>query len=137
MNLVKICTEPYSYISEDGTQSVVIEKGDIVNVPIYCIQRDPLTFENPSQFDPDRFSAENGGVKKFRQMCSLIPFGEGPRQCLGMRYSLAEVKIALIELLQHFDMTLNPQTQTPLTMIPDSMMYLAMPNPVWIDFHPL
>lgn len=136
-NLVKVCTEPYSYTSEDGMQSVNIEKGDIVNIPIQCIQRDPLTFKNPSQFDPDRFNAENGGVKKFRQTCSLTPFGEGPRQCLGMRLSVVGVKIVVIELLKQFEMILSPQKQSTATLIPDSIMYLSMPTPIWIDFRPL
>lgn len=118
-------------------QSVNIEKGDIVNIPIHCIQRDPFTYKNPSQFDPDRFSAENGGVKKFRQTCSLTPFGEGPRQCLGMRLSVAEVKIVVIEVLKQFEMILSPQKQSTATLFPDSIMYLSMPTPIWIDFRPL
>lgn len=131
VNLVKVCTEEYQYKSE--THSITIHPGDIVNIPICCLQKDPLTFENPEKFDPDRF--DNGAVKKYRQMCALTPFGEGPRQCLGMRYALIEAKIAIIALLRQFEMSLA--TKEPVTHFPDSLMYLSMPSPFSIDFRPL
>ncbi|XP_063704861.1 probable cytochrome P450 28d1 [Culicoides brevitarsis] len=129
VNLVKVCTE--TYVSE--SHSVKILPGDVVNIPIHCLQRDPLTYEEPEKFNPDRF--DGGGVKKYRQMCALLPFGEGPRQCLGMRYSLIEVKIAVIAILKNFEMSLT-KPDTKMELIPDCLMYLSMPCPFSIDFRP-
>ena len=51
----------------------------------------------PEKFDPDRFHLEE--VKK-RPAFSYLPFGLGPKQCIGMRMAELELKIALVEILQ-------------------------------------
>lgn len=83
VNLIKIARDDYKYTDKDG-RDWLIEKGTVVNIPVYCVHRDPLVYKNPNEFDPDRFNPDTGvSSKEFKQRCSLIPFGEGPRQCLG------------------------------------------------------
>ena len=60
----------------------VIRKGEQIMIPNDAIQNDEQYWKNPKQFDPDRFTAEE--VAK-RPNFSFIPFGEGPRNCIGMR----------------------------------------------------
>lgn len=61
-------------------KEIVIPKGLQILIPIYFIQNDPEYFPRPDLFDPERFSEKN---KKNRHPYSYIPFGEGPRICIG------------------------------------------------------
>jgi cytochrome P450 family 6 len=72
----RVCEESYQIPGTD----VVIEKGTKVLVPIYAIHHDPLYYKNPDVFDPDRFLDEN---KKLRDNYAFLPFGDGPRICIG------------------------------------------------------
>jgi cytochrome P450 len=59
---------------------IVIEEGTTVLIPIYPFQRDPDYFPHPERFDPERFNEEN---KKEIKPFTYIPFGTGPRNCIG------------------------------------------------------
>ncbi|XP_049989007.1 cytochrome P450 3A25 isoform X2 [Alexandromys fortis] len=87
-----------------------IPKGTIVMMPIYPLHRDPEYWPEPEEFRPERFSKENkGSIDPYVYM----PFGNGPRNCLGMRFALISMKLAVISVLQNF--TLHPceETQIP------------------------
>lgn len=75
----RICVKDYSYDDGDGLR-LNIAKGTPVNIPIYCIQHDPKYYANPEKFDPERFSEDN---KDHIVPGSFIPFGVGPRNCIG------------------------------------------------------
>lgn len=72
------CTKDYEY-DLDGNK-VLIERGKSVWIPIYSIHHDAELYENPEKFDPERFNDEN---KKKIKPGSYIPFGIGPRNCIG------------------------------------------------------
>ena len=57
-----------------------VEVGTPVAIPVYGIHHDPQHFPDPEHYDPERFSEEN---KNTRHRHSYLPFGEGPRMCLG------------------------------------------------------
>lgn len=61
-------------------QSLVIEKGQKLIIPAYSIHNDPKYYPNPGTFDPERFSAEE---KAKRPKGTFMPFGDGPRTCIG------------------------------------------------------
>jgi cytochrome P450 family 6 len=75
-NLIRVCTKPYTI---PGT-TVLIEKGTPVIIPIYAIHRDELYYSDPERFDPERFTEYN---KEKRPAYTYLPFGEGPRICIG------------------------------------------------------
>lgn len=74
--LPRECTKTYRL---PGT-GIVVEKGMIVTIPIHGIHMDPDIYPDPEKFDPERFSDFN---RAQRHPYSFLPFGEGPRECLG------------------------------------------------------
>ncbi|KPJ21677.1 Cytochrome P450 6B1 [Papilio machaon] len=60
--------------------NVTIKKGQTVLVNVLGIHYDPKYYPNPEKFDPERFSPEN---EKDRHSCAYLPFGTGPRNCIG------------------------------------------------------
>lgn len=83
-----------------------IPAGTIVYVLIYMLHRDPESFPRPESFDPDRFLPTSGTTSSSSQerknAFAYVPFSAGPRNCIGQRFALAEVKIVLAFLLRHF-----------------------------------
>uniref|UniRef100_A0A336LRC8 CSON013017 protein n=1 Tax=Culicoides sonorensis TaxID=179676 RepID=A0A336LRC8_CULSO len=97
--IAKICTEDTNFELYEN-QNVIIKKGTIVNIPIYCLHTDEKYYSNPYNFDPERFSPESGGAREFKEKCIFLPFSDGPRICLGMRFALAQGKGLAKKLLQ-------------------------------------
>lgn len=74
--LLREATKKYNIPDEP----MVIEKGQKIIIPIYNIHNDPKYYPNPHIFNPERFSTE----QKFKIMNgTFIPFGDGPRMCIG------------------------------------------------------
>ncbi|XP_022304770.1 cytochrome P450 3A11-like isoform X1 [Crassostrea virginica] len=94
-------------------EGYTIPKGTDISFPIYSIHRDPRYWENPTQFDPERFSPEN---KAKRHPYAFLPFGHGPRNCIGMRLAQVEMKFAMVYILQHFRFKTCAETEIPLTI---------------------
>ncbi|GFR89968.1 cytochrome P450 3A11 [Elysia marginata] len=76
---------------------VHIPKGMTVSFPVFAIHRDPAIWTDPMTFNPERFSPEN---KSDRHPYAHLPFGQGPRNCIGMRLALLEIKVAMSAILQ-------------------------------------
>jgi cytochrome P450 family 6 len=74
--LLRKCTTDYKIPDSD----VTIEKDVGVVVPVMGIHHDPEYYPNPEEFDPERFNQAN---KRSRPQYSYLPFGEGPRNCIG------------------------------------------------------
>lgn len=74
--LGRYCTKPYKIPGTD----VVIEKGVPIYISLFGLHFDPKYFPKPEKFDPERFNVEN---KSTRPSCCYMPFGEGPRNCVG------------------------------------------------------
>lgn len=80
---------------------VVIEKGTLVLFSTSGLQYDPKYYNEPRKFNPERYSDAEKAGKGFIEMPNLT-FGEGPRNCLGMRLGKLQSKVAIILLLQKF-----------------------------------
>ncbi|KAL3865966.1 hypothetical protein ACJMK2_043310 [Sinanodonta woodiana] len=89
---------------------VKIPKGLDLTVVVNAVHFDPEFWPNPHKFDPERFSSQNkGNIKPF----TFLPFGAGPRNCIGMRLALMEAKMAIVEMLQNFRFCTVPETEIP------------------------
>lgn len=111
----------------------IIERGCYTVIPIYAIHHDPEFYPNPDVFNPDNFSPEN--VSK-RHPLTFIPFGEGPRICIGMRFAMLEAKVALIMILTKFQLSLSPKTEYPLKMKSTSL-FLSPSSDVYLIVRPV
>jgi len=110
---------------------IVIEKGMGVLIPAAGIHMDPEIFPDPQKFDPDRFSPEE---TEKRHPYSFLPFGEGPRICIGMRFAVVEMKIALAKILMNYEFTLDrSKTSVPIQYEPDRIL-LAPNQGIVINF---
>ncbi|NXI59305.1 CP3AO protein, partial [Chloroceryle aenea] len=78
---------------------VTIPEGMVVVIPAYVLHRDPGYWPEPDEFRPERFSKEN---RESIDPYTFLPFGAGPRNCIGMRFALLIVKVAVVVLLQNF-----------------------------------
>jgi cytochrome P450 family 6 len=99
-----------------GTE-FVIPKDTFTMIPMLAIQKDPEYYPDPEKFDPDRFTDEN--MNK-RDPFTFMPFGEGPRICIGLRFGMMQTRIGLISILRHFRISPSAKTPIPMKMRPDS-----------------
>ena len=74
-----------------------VEAGTMLAVGTYALHRDPALWDNPLAFDPDRFSPENS---KGRDRWQFIPFGAGPRSCIGDHFAMLEATLALATIIR-------------------------------------
>ncbi|MET0409893.1 MAG: cytochrome P450, partial [Polyangiaceae bacterium] len=84
--------------------------GTIVIVSPYALQRRPELWPEPERFDPDRFTPE---LEAVRHRAAFIPFGAGPRTCIGNFFALMEGPLALGTLLHHADFALVHAAGSP------------------------
>jgi cytochrome P450 family 3 subfamily A len=80
----RVCNRDYEY------GGIKIPKGQIITVPIWALHHDPELYPDPYQFDPERFNEEN---KKNRPNEAFIPFGTGPRICIGIYFNILNVQL--------------------------------------------
>ncbi|CAG9858621.1 unnamed protein product [Phyllotreta striolata] len=132
IDLVKICTEDYTYESTaPGFKplKINIKAGTSILLPVDGLHRDPVYFPDPDKFLPERFlDKQDEGFKKHL----YIPFGDGPRICLGQRFGILQIKVGVAYIIKHYQLSVNSKTQLPLKFNP----YYMMPDAIgglWID----
>jgi len=100
-----------------------INPGDTVIVPIYALHRSRQLWDQPDSFDPDRWA---NGAKPDRY--AYLPFGDGPRICIGASFALQEAVIILATLLSRFRFTsvkgVNPNPVMIITLRPEGGVWL-------------
>ena len=104
-----------------------IRRGDTVIIPIYALHRNRLLWDAPNSFSPDRWA----GGKPDRN--AYLPFGDGPRICIGMSFALQEAVIVLATLLSRFRFTPVPGKEPEPVMI----LTLRPEGGVWLEAEPV
>jgi cytochrome P450 len=103
--------------NEDEIRGYHIPAKALVVFSQYVIQRDPRFWENPSAFEPERFSQEHTAA---RPRYSYFPFGGGPRVCIGNNFAMMEMQLILATLAQRFSLRLvaeHPVEPVPLVTL--------------------
>jgi cytochrome P450 family 6 len=75
-SIFRVCKKAYKI----PDSSVQLDEGTKVLIPVYAIHHDPKYYPDPERFDPNRFTDIS---KSTRQHFTYLPFGEGPRVCIG------------------------------------------------------
>ncbi|XP_065205534.1 probable cytochrome P450 6a13 [Planococcus citri] len=88
---------------------VIIPTGTQIIISINGLHMDEKYFDNPQEFRPERFS----GVEEEKSF-TYLPFGDGPRYCIGSRFSKLTVKTGLIYALKNFSYRISPRMKFPL-----------------------
>nr|AAX48015.1 cytochrome P450 [Ochlerotatus sollicitans] len=101
----------------------VLPKGTMTAIPVYALHHDPEYYPEPERFDPDRFAPE---AVQSRPAYVFLPFGEGPRNCIGLRFGLMQTKIGLITLLRNF--RFSPSAKTPDALVFDVKSFVLSPE---------
>lgn len=96
--LKRRATKSYVLEGKNGVR-VPLKPGDAIWIPMYSLQTDEKYFPNAMHFVPERFSDEN---KKKHVSGAYAPFGMGPRDCIGCRYTVMELKITFYLLCRKF-----------------------------------
>jgi cytochrome P450 len=108
-----------------------VPRGALVFVLVYTMHRDARWFSDPERFDPGRFSApREGSIPEH----AYLPFGLGPRACIGRRFSMMEGPLVLAELVRQFQIRLSdgsePELETQISLHPRGGV------PLWLTARP-
>ncbi|XP_037047696.1 cytochrome P450 3A8-like isoform X2 [Bradysia coprophila] len=106
-----------------GDTDIILHPGQLVHIPIYAIHHDEKYYPDPFKFDPERFMPHN---KHNLIPYTYLPFGQGPRNCLGARFGLLEAKLALARTVHKF--TVFRCTETDEWLATDSNTLLNVPR---------
>ncbi|XP_055696961.1 probable cytochrome P450 9f2 [Phlebotomus papatasi] len=127
----RICTKDFTMEYDQG-KKYTFTKGEQIWIPVGGFHFNPKYFPEPEKFDPERFSDEN---KSSINQSAYMPFGVGPRNCIGSRFALMEVKSLIFYLIVNFHFDLSNKTEVPLVM-KGSFVGLKARSGVWIKFRP-
>ncbi|XP_046382242.1 uncharacterized protein LOC124153185 [Ischnura elegans] len=119
--LDRVCTQDY----RRADMGLTIAKGTIVMVPIHGLQMDPKYFPDPEVFNPERFSPE--GKREWPSQ-AYLPFGDGPRICIGMRFAQMQIALVLVCLLSRLRVSLTAEHQGMRTCPPSTKGFLLSPQ---------
>ncbi|NWI20979.1 CP3AL protein, partial [Crypturellus soui] len=112
-------------------KGTTIPKGIVVMIPPFTLHRNPEYWPEPEEFRPERFSKENkGSIDPY----TFLPFGAGPRNCIGMRFALLTLKVAIVVLLQHFHFRTCKETPIPTQL--SSQGFLKPKKPIVLKLVP-
>ncbi|XP_058820806.1 cytochrome P450 6a2-like [Topomyia yanbarensis] len=106
---------------------LVIQKGRKIMIPTYAMHHDADHFPDPEAYNPDRFAPSE--VAKRDPYC-FLPFGEGPRICIGMRFGQIQARVGLATLLKDFRFSVCDKTQIPVQYSRTNFI-LGPANGVW------
>ena len=118
-SLMRECVKDYKIPDSDLT----LKKGTAVLIPVHAIHHDSRYYRDPDRFDPERFSPE---AERERHNMAYLPFGVGPRNCVGMRFGLMQSKLGIAVSIKNFIFTHNERTRYPVIWDPEDFMTTSL-----------
>lgn len=125
---------PVAFISRNISEDIVLDDGTLIpagcvaNIHIFDLHRDPEQYPEPDRFDADRFLPEE--VDR-RNPYAYVPFSAGPRNCIGQKYAMMELKVVIVNALLKFRVL-------PVTKLEDinfvADLVLRSTNPIEVRF---
>jgi len=107
-----VAREPIEDVTLAG---YVVPRGSLISIDTYAMHRDPRFFHDPERFDPERFAV---GWEDRIPRYAYLPFGGGPRVCIGNGFALMEARLILATVAQRFRLTLEPnQDVRPIQLV--------------------
>lgn len=114
-------------IADDEVAGVHIPAGSMIALSIYGAHHSNDLWDAPEVFRPERFSKEN---KPKRHPYAYLPFGGGPRLCIGNSFAMMEMQLILVQLLRRFDLELSPgqeiEPQALITLRPKNGLLMRL-----------
>ncbi|XP_017126250.1 probable cytochrome P450 6a14 [Drosophila elegans] len=123
-HLIRECNRDYKVPHTD----IVLDNGVNALIPVHNIHHDPEIYPEPEKFDPSRFDPEE---VKSRHPMAYLPFGDGPRNCIGLRFGKVQAKVGLVSLLRSFQFSVSKRTEVPLILSKKSFL-LATENGLFL-----
>ncbi|XP_037826698.1 cytochrome P450 6a2-like [Lucilia sericata] len=103
--------------------NITLDKGTNVYIPVKAIHLDPEIYENPLEFQPERFSPSQTAS---RHPQSFLGFGDGPRNCIGLRFGRMQNRIGLVTLLKNFKFSPCSRTCASIQFSDHSMVNIPL-----------
>ncbi|KAK9507338.1 hypothetical protein O3M35_007217 [Rhynocoris fuscipes] len=125
--MTRKCTK--SYLLKDT--NTVIEPGTLVVSFVKSLQWDPKHYPDPEQFIPERFAD-----KSLIDPGTYLPWGLGPRTCIGKNFAKMEMILVMSRLLRKYRFTLSPKTAVPINFSPTAAVLKPDPG-IYLDAQPI
>ena len=113
-----------------GNTGISLPKGTTVTFDIYTIHHNPEYYPNPMVWDPERFMPYN---RDKLVPYTYMPFGLGPRNCVGMRFALMEAKTAVAYLVNKYHVFRATKTKIPLKQNKLQFVMILKPIDIGIE----
>ncbi|XP_063534371.1 cytochrome P450 6B5-like [Cydia strobilella] len=112
--------------------NVKVAKGQVVITSLMGIHHDEKYYPEPEKFDPDRFSPENVAD---RHSCAYMPFGLGPRHCIGMRFARVQSVVCIIKFFSKFRLEASKNTVRSFSSNPYRIVF-APNKTLYVNIYP-
>lgn len=124
---------PVTFISRTTTEpielrGVHLNTGTMLHLHLLDLHKDPEYFPEPEKFDPERFLPENVAA---RNPFAYVPFSAGPRNCIGQKFAMLEMKTTIQSLLLNFQLTAVTKREE-ISFVAD--LVLRAQHPILVHF---
>jgi len=98
-------------IADDNINGIPIKKGDVISLYLYGLHHDEKHWPDAEVFNPKRFEPNKN---KERKSFNYVPFGNGPRMCIGHQFANMELMLSLYYIIKSYDLTLAKDQKVEL-----------------------